>query len=707
MSTRRWAVTAGVVLALLWADGAGPCSAGTHRAEFRLGGPGGFSRGAWDENVAARHQTGDGRVGLGLWGWVFTCRDGKVLMGRVGRGRGLGASDLGTGLGGPWPRPLVNGGLFVKTPRPGFGPYELPVTLEAELSDLSGFLGAGRPADGRPKFLGVVIEVGTGARGRVLCAGLKGEKGLTFGVYDMPGYKALAEGRALPKLAAPVGIKATVSGKDLVVSLAGAELRVPLKSPGPVRAIALRVAGVVGKAGPVDAVTVQSLALSAPNIPDHPVRPVALPKSAGPFLRRQGAELRLGGRAFHAVGMNQVRVLYHFAGLDANPAFGEYVLESLAREGFSVLRITCADHVPNFDKRGKTYALYRLFEQDRAAYFAAFDRLLASAGRLGIRLVPVVVWGPGNIADHLGTSSHGTPDFAAIRRTYFEPASREHGFLTRYLGALAGRYRDRREILCWEIGNEWQNSAPKTAYYYRYNPKKETPNPYIPRWKPRWAHAAGEDGWQQMARAQAVCARLLKAADPNHLVLSGTESVSVHFAPDGARYRQVMAKMTPADVDLMGYHQYANSVGRKPMKPWGYAPFLTRPGLAPWPGQVETIRVVAAEVHGGRPVVIGETNVHDDRRPATRAARLGNLRALLAAAANVRVGTGRARRLGPVRCPFVLGWKWLPSPDLVDGYSLYPASSRALYARPDSDLFVEQRLQVFRDLLKWYEVQAR
>ena len=680
----------------------GTCHAGTHRADFGLGSCGGFSRGGWDENVERRHRQRDGRVGLGTWGWMFTCRHGQVIVSRIGRGKGLGACDLGTGLGGPWPRPLVSGGLFVKTPRPGFGPYTLPLTFEAKLADVSGFLAASSPADGRAKFLGVVAEVQTAGGVKLLCAGLKGTKDLKYGIYELPKYRVLSE-RPLPQWKGAVVVLARCAAGKFSVSFGDAKLEVPLDKAQNVRAIALRVAGVVGKTGPVErAVVVEEMAMSAPNVPDFPEKTEPTRTATGPFLGRRGTKLLLGEREFRAVGMNQIKLLYHFAGLDANPTFGEFVLESLAREGFTVLRVSCAEHVPHFNKRDKHYTMFRLFEKDPAAYFAAFDRMLAAAKKAGVRLVPVLIWSPSNIADHLGTSSYGKPDFAAIRRTYLDRSSREHKFLKRYLESLAKRYRQDGTILCWEIGNEWQNSMPKTARYYRYNPNNETPNPYVPRWKQRFEDTAGMDAREQVRSAQAVCAGILKAVDSNHLVLSAPESVSVHFAPDNSAYRAVMRKMMPPEVDLVGYHQYANSAGTRPMKPWGYSPFLTRKGLGPWDAHVEVIREVAAGMHGGRPVVIGETNVHYDRRAEMRATRLGNLRNLFMAAANVSVDGERVKSAGPARISMVLGWKWVPRPDLVDGYSLYPKSCRGLYGRPDLDPFVEKRLDVFRRLLRWY-----
>jgi len=694
----RGALCAG--MAWLWIAAA--CMAGVHRADFSLGGSGGFSRAGWDEDLDRRQKQSDGRTGIGIWGWMFTCRNGQVIVTRVGRGKGLGAEDLGAGLGGPWPRPLVDGGLFVNAPRPGFGPYQLPLTFDVQAADIKGFLAAGTPADGRPKFLGVVAEIEAERGVRLVCAGLRGTKKLRCGIYELPGYKVLAES-APPKLAGAAKIRVVCTADKLTVWFGAASLDTPLKNARNVRAVAFRVAGTVGPAGPVDrAAVISAMSLSAPNVPDFPVKDNPRPKPGGSLLRREGTKLLLDKRPFRAVGMNHVRLLYHFAGLDTNPAFGEHILRSLAREGFTVLRVAATEHVPHFNKRGKVYTMFRLFERNPDAYFAGFDRMLGAAQRAGVRLIPVLIWGSSNIADHLGTSAYGKANFPAIRRTYLDPSSREHNFLKRYLTALATRYRDHDTILCWEIGNEWQNSVPKTDYYYRFNPRKEKPNPYVPRWRQRFEHLDALDAWQQLRKVQASCGRILKSADPNHLVLSAPESVSVHFAPDNNTYRTVMGKMIPPEIDLMGYHQYANSVGRQPMKPWGYSPFLTKARMTPWDAHVEVIREVAATVHGGRPVVLGECNVHYDRRPAMRATRLGNLRDLFAAAANVSPHPGGMKRNGPPRVPIVLGWEWVPRPDTVDGYSLYPKSCRGLYGRSDLDAFVEQRVDLFRQLRAWY-----
>jgi hypothetical protein len=243
--------------------------------------------------------------------------------------------------------------------------------------------------------------------------------------------------------------------------------------------------------------------------------------------------------------------------------------------------------------------------------------------------------------------------------------------------------------------------VPRTDAYYRYNPKGERPNPYVPpSWDAAFEDHDGKDAWRQLREAQAVVARILKDADPDHLVLSGVETVGVHFAPDNESFRRIMTEAVPPEVDLLGYHQYANGTG-EPVRPWGYHPFLTAEGMAPYDADMHVHRQVASGLYNGRPLVIGECNVHHDPRPDVRAYRLENLRKLLMASAGVVVRDGEIRRAAPVRAPVVLGWYWLQDADLVTGYSLYPASMKHLYERPDLDEFAVRRVAIFRELVGW------
>jgi len=674
-------------------------------AEFHNGSPCGFARGGMDEDAKTDWELPDGRLGRGAPGWLFTCGRGQIAVNRRGRGTGLGAADLGTGMGGGWPRPMIRGGLFVRHPRPGFGPYLLPVTLKATCDSPKRFLAAASPADGRPKFLGVVAEIRTATDRLVLAGGLKGTKTLTFGIYAMPGYKLLVEADEPPDLSGDFVLSARLTDQSFRVTIGTASVHVPLNSAQHVRAIAVRVAGVVGHGENknVDrALVIRRMVFTYASRAKASAAPKPCPV---PVVQRQGARLVVDGKAYRSVGMNHTKLLYHFARFDSNRAWGEYVLESLAAHGFTTVRVACAEHVPRFNKRAREYTAYRLFAEAPQEYFAAFDAMLAAAQRYGVRVIPVLIWNPANIADHLGTSRYGQTDFAAVRRTYFDPTSKEHRFLRRYLTALAGRYRDDGTILCWEIGNEWQNKVPQTDAYYLYNPEGETPNPYIPpNWKPAFVDHGGRTAWQQLADAQAVVATILKATDPNHLVLSGVETPSVHHAPDNAAFSQVLKTVIPPEVDVVGYHQYANGTGR-PQKPWGYHPFLRAPGLPPYEADMHVRRKTAAALHNGRPLLIGECNVHYDPRANVRAYRLENLRKLLMSAAGVRERNGRIVRTAPVRAAVVLGWYWLKDADLVTGYSLYPVSMRHLYERPDLDDFATDRVRIFQSMQQWLRMK--
>ena len=226
-------------------------------------------------------------------------------------------------------------------------------------------------------------------------------------------------------------------------------------------------------------------------------------------LTREGAQLLLGGKPFAAIGLNVVDLLWVRQGADCcHQRNNTRALEDAAARGFPFVRFAASPYFPGGaePEPGQWSQSLRDWRDEPERYWRdGMDRIVALARRLGIRLVPDLLWNAFAFADlcsePLSALFNGSD--TCTRR-----AARD--FVTQ----AALRYASSDEILFWEISNE--NNALVDGWFANAttacDPLRGTPS-----------HRSDADNFDtaQMIATHAWLAELVRAADPGRLVNSG------------------------------------------------------------------------------------------------------------------------------------------------------------------------------------------
>lgn len=184
-----------------------------------------------------------------------------------------------------------------------------------------------------------------------------------------------------------------------------------------------------------------------------------LPAGTPPGLTvaRDGLLLKQG-KPFRAIGVNYFNAFYRTL---RNPADTSY------REGFAQLAQRDIRLV-RFMACGFWPSDWKLYFEDKAAYFALLDGVVRAAEEHGIGLIPCLFWHSATVPDLVGEP----------RSEWGNPKSKTHALMRQYVSEVVTRYRRSPAIWGWEFGNEYNLDAdlpnaaqhrPKTA------PKLGTP----------------------------------------------------------------------------------------------------------------------------------------------------------------------------------------------------------------------------------------
>jgi len=145
------------------------------------------------------------------------------------------------------------------------------------------------------------------------------------------------------------------------------------------------------------------------------------------------------GKPYNGIGVNYfncfARVLKDPSDTSYDRGFAE-----LQRLGVPFVRFMCGGFWP---------VEMDLHKSDRRAYFQRLDRVVRSAEKHGIGLIPSLYW---NICT--------TPDLAGEPvSAWGDPGSKTHAFMRSYTAELVRRYGKSRAIWAWEFGNEYNLAA--------------------------------------------------------------------------------------------------------------------------------------------------------------------------------------------------------------------------------------------------------
>lgn len=163
----------------------------------------------------------------------------------------------------------------------------------------------------------------------------------------------------------------------------------------------------------------------------HPSRPG--------FLDREGTELMLDGKPFHAVSVNKFDLFSQL--LDGTKTREQTAadIKNIADHGFRVIRFGAIGFYPND---------MTLWPNDE--YWKKMDSLVASARENNVYLIPCIVWNWYLFTD---MANETMQDLLTDRD------SKSRQYLELYISQIVTRYKDDPTVLVWDIGSELNLAA--------------------------------------------------------------------------------------------------------------------------------------------------------------------------------------------------------------------------------------------------------
>lgn len=164
-----------------------------------------------------------------------------------------------------------------------------------------------------------------------------------------------------------------------------------------------------------------------------------------PGLTVRNGQFFKDGQVFRGVGINYLTAFMRKLGLEGSEPRLD---DDSYQEGFKTLREHDIPFI-RFNCGGFFPDEWATYQNDKEAYFAALDRLVADAEECGLGLIPSLFWFFPAVPDRVGEPLD----------QWGNPESKSHAFLRQYTTEVVSRYKDSPAIWAWEFGNEWLNEA--------------------------------------------------------------------------------------------------------------------------------------------------------------------------------------------------------------------------------------------------------
>ena len=205
--------------------------------------------------------------------------------------------------------------------------------------------------------------------------------------------------------------------------------------------------------------------------------------------------LMRGGKPFRGIGVNYFPL---FARLltDATDTRYDAGLKTLGQRGIPFVRFMCGGFWP------RDNALYMT---DKGEYFRRLDRVVTSAERHGVGLMPCLFWHMSTGPDLLGETCG----------QWGNPQSKTHAFMRTYVREVVTRYRNSPAIWGWEFGNEYNLPADLP------NAAKHRPACWPKLGTPATRSARDDLTHAMMRTAISAFAREVRRYDPHRIISSG------------------------------------------------------------------------------------------------------------------------------------------------------------------------------------------
>ena len=148
---------------------------------------------------------------------------------------------------------------------------------------------------------------------------------------------------------------------------------------------------------------------------------------------------------------------------------------------------------------------WKLYREDKDAYFRIMDQFVQAAEEYGIGLIPSLFWYNATVPDLVGEP----------RGAWGDPDSKTIAFMRQYTSEVVARYLDSPAIWAWELGNEYSLSAdlPNAAEH----------RPWIcPHWGTPETRSAADDMTHAMVVTACVeFAKAVRQCDKTRAITTG------------------------------------------------------------------------------------------------------------------------------------------------------------------------------------------
>jgi hypothetical protein len=264
------------------------------------------------------------------------------------------------------------------------------------------------------------------------------------------------------------------------------------------------------------------------------------------FLRREGTQLRLGDKPLRLVAVNKFDLFLRFLDGGEKKQQAVSAMEEAAKQGFTAMRFAGVGFYPNHMRHWA----------NEKVYWGAFDELVQTAKKNGVRLIPVIHW-----------NLYLFPDMAneCVQDMLTNPDSRSRQYLWLYTHQIVTRYKDEPTVLFWELTNE-MNLGADLGFMSPYgksalNPVQEGTS-YMRLRRDNYTT-------EQMIPFLREWAQFIRQLDANHLIGSGFSAprpAAQHlrkaqgkgdWTPDSEPELETYLRDThPDPIDLLSVHFY-------------------------------------------------------------------------------------------------------------------------------------------------------
>lgn len=156
-----------------------------------------------------------------------------------------------------------------------------------------------------------------------------------------------------------------------------------------------------------------------------------------PIVRK--GELVRYGKPYRAVGVNYFDCFYKTLTTAGDTGYEQGFAE-LAKRGIPFVRFNCGGFWP---------VDWKLYREKPAEYFALMDRVVRSAEKHRVGLIPSICWYMATFPDLVGEPMDAWGD----------PSSKTIAFMRKYTREVVTRYAGSPAIWGWELGNEYSLAA--------------------------------------------------------------------------------------------------------------------------------------------------------------------------------------------------------------------------------------------------------